>query len=365
MKKHPLKIFHLPDYQRDNPYQKLLVKNLSAIGFDVKIKKKKVYFKIFDVSIIYNLSRGFKRNIFHLHWQHPFLLHKNRLLMVLKGTIFTGQLFIMKVLGVKIIWTVHNLKNHENKNRDIENIFCIIIAKIANGIIAHCDASKLNILALYKIKENKVYSIPQGNYLNVYRGDHTRQESKEILGLNDNDFTFLFFGLIRPYKGILRLIESFQTVSSESARLIIAGRIEDKKHTELLRKKAKNDYRIKLKFGYIDNDKIAIYLKAADIVVLPYEDIINSGSAILGMSYGKVIIAPRIGCIPEILKNQYDMLYDPAKPNSLAKKIEKALINKEKIKEIGTRNLETAKLLNWKKIAERTGQVYLNSFKKR
>ena len=59
------------------------------------------------------------------------------------------------------------------------------------------------------------------------------------------------------------------------------------------------------------------------------------------------------------------MLYEPAKPNSLTKTIEKALTNKEKIKEIGTRNLETAKLLNWKKIAERTGQVYLNSFKKR
>ena len=90
---------------------------------------------------------------------------------------------------------------------------------------------RIDILKLYKIKENKVYSIPQGNYMNVYRRDHTRQESQDKLGLNDKDFTFLFFGLIRPYKGILRLIESFQTVSSESAKLIIAGRVEDKKHT--------------------------------------------------------------------------------------------------------------------------------------
>lgn len=67
----------------------------------------------------------------------------------------------------------------------------------------------------------------------------------------------------------------------------------------------------------IDDFVLKDYMKAADVMVLPYRDIINSGSAILGMSFGKAIIAPHLGCIPEILKSEGGILYDPNDKNGL------------------------------------------------
>lgn len=93
-------------------------------------------------------------------------------------------------------------------------------------------------------------------------------------------------------------------------------------------------------------------------MVLPYRDIINSGSAILGMSFGKAIIAPRLGCIPEILKSEGGILYDSNDKNGLLKAMKLALTSKNKIVEIGKSNSELAKKMDWKDIAASTGKVY-------
>ena len=118
-----LKIIQLPDYHLDNTYQTSLNNNLLNLGFDVSYGKTKIYFNIIDLSLLYNIIKNEKFDIFHLHWQHPYLLHNNKFVMVFKGIVFVLQILVLKVLGIKTIWTVHNLKNHENKNVNIENIF--------------------------------------------------------------------------------------------------------------------------------------------------------------------------------------------------------------------------------------------------
>jgi glycosyltransferase involved in cell wall biosynthesis len=349
---------HLPDYHKSNPYQDLLLSNLSRMGIHAEYGKRKIYYSNIDVSLLYNVLKNKNFDVLHLHWQHPFMLHKKKQLMIFRSLLFVFQLLMLKFLKIKIVWTVHNLKNHENKYVKAELFFSRILARLADGIIVHCNASKNEIVKIFKINEHKIHVIEHGNYIGVYKERYTRDQSRKIMNIAESQFVFLFIGLVRPYKGINELIESFKKIKDASVKLIIAGRIEDKALAELLKDKASDCQNILFELHYIEDDEMEIYLKAADVLVLPYRDIINSGSAVLGMSFGKAIISPRMGCLPEILQSKGGILYDPDLENGLIEAMRKVLASKNNISDMGKENLETAKKWGWQGVAASTANVY-------
>jgi glycosyltransferase involved in cell wall biosynthesis len=349
---------HLPDYHKSNPYQDLLLENLSKIGVQAEFGKRKIYYSNIDLSLLYNVIKNKNFDILHLHWQHPFILHNKILLMIFRGFLFVFQLLILKFLKIKIVWTVHNLKNHENKYVKAELFFTRLLARLADGIIVHCDTSKKEIVKLFKINKQKIHIIEHGNYIGVYKERYTRHQSRKIMNIAESQFVFLFIGLVRPYKGIIELIESFKKINDPSVKLIIAGRIEDKELAELLKNKAIGCTNILFKLNYIEDDEIEIYMKSADALVLPYRDIINSGSAVLGMSFGKAIISPRLGCLPEILQSVGGVLYDPDSENGLISAMRKMISSKNNISDMGKENFKAAKKWDWQSVAAQTAKVY-------
>jgi glycosyltransferase involved in cell wall biosynthesis len=165
--------------------------------------------------------------------------------------------------------------------------------------------------------------------------------------------------LIRPYKGLLELVESFQKLQLSDAKLVIAGKDRDQQLTADIRKKIEGDSNIQLECRYIPDDELQKYMAAADFVVLPYRDILTSGGIIAGMSYGKAIIAPRIGCIPEVLNSSGGFLYDPNDKEGLLKAMRRATdISMVKINEMGKYNFSVAKQMDWLNIAASTIKVY-------
>jgi len=94
---------------------------------------------------------------------------------------------------------------------------------------------------------------------------------------------------------------------------------------------------------------------------LPYKDILTSGAVILAMSFGKPIIAPAIGCIPDVLDSEGSILYDPSEKEGLLKAMKQAL--DANLKKMGEHNFELAKHLRWDEIAKRTYEVYQECLK--
>ena len=353
------KIIHIPSYQRDNAYQNLLLDNLKKLGLDVAYGRMIKYFSLVDISLLFNAFTNSGADIIHLHWQHPFLLDKTKFRMIVKSLLFIIQLSIIKIFGIKLIWTVHNLKNHENTHEGLEIFFSRIIARYADAIIAHGEAAKLDIQRVFKVKKiDKIVVIQHGNYLNAYKNTVYREEARHRLNLSSTDLTFLCLGRVRPYKGVLELIESFQKLDSSLSRLIIAGTPQDKQLVNLIEKKAGGNSSIRLILRFIPDDEIQIFMNAADIVILPYRDILVSGAAILGMSFGKAIIAPRLGCIPDILDSLGSFLYDPDDQDCLLNVMKQALVSRIRLREMGDHNLELAKKLDWENIAASTYNLY-------
>ncbi len=355
----PIKVIHFPDNRKANEYQNLLLQGLKEIGFDVGYGRRKVYFSVIDISLLLSAIGKDKCDVVHLHWLHPFLLHKKQRYTIVRSLFFVLELLFLKILGVKIVWTVHNLKNHDNKFVVLEKFFSRIIAILSDALIAHCEISRDQIVQFFQINKNKVFVVPHGNYINVYRDILTRQQARERFNLKDTDIVFLCLGAIRPYKGIDDLVKSFQKIDDSSLKLIIAGRLFNQEHGDELKNLVADNKNILMKLQFIENDEIEIYMKAADVMVLPYRDIVNSGSVILGMSYGKVIIAPRMGCIPEIMGNGGDLLYDPTDKDALFSTMKLALKSKNKFADMGETNLKLAEKMDWKEIAASTGRIYV------
>lgn len=354
-----MKVVFIPDERKGNPYQKLLSEALSNEGVNVNFG---TMFRLFSAS---KSCRGcWKPDILHIHWLSPFLLVSSRKKTVLKSISFISELLILKAFGVKIVWTVHNITSHEKKHRSIELFFTKILSRLCDKIIVHSLSAKKKVMKVYGISRNSlVVVIPHGNYINSYKNVVNKLKARNQLKIDMEDLVYLCFGKIKPYKGILELIDTFKKLKQMKIKLLLAGKPVNDETGNEIREKCNMDKNIKIIFDLVPDDEIQVYMNAADIVVLPYRDILTSGAVILAMSFSKPVIAPAMGCIPDILDNGGNLLYNPLEKDGLLKAMKRAL--DIGLKKIGKHNFELAKQLQWNDIAKKTYEVYQECLKKK
>ena len=113
----PIKVVHVP-FTKRNPYQRLLLDSLKNFGYKTYgVKTRKFHF--LNVTLIDIILANWKPDIIHLHWHHSALLEINKLKSIIKSIFFILQIFLLKVFRIKLVWTVHNLTNHETQNHEI------------------------------------------------------------------------------------------------------------------------------------------------------------------------------------------------------------------------------------------------------
>lgn len=351
------RVLHIP-YNR-TPYQRLLLDNLKVFDLDVEYGRIVTFPPFGDISLLVNLLTGHGVDIIHIHWQHKFLLGRNKMRTILRSLSFITQVLLMKTLGKKVIWTVHNIKNHEKRHEKLEVFFSTILAHCVDAIIVHCEFARCKVREIYKIRnKKKIAVIPHGSYLDVYKNSVSIDKARKYLNLSSSDLTFLLFGNIRPYKGVLELIHSFRRLDAEHAKLIIAGKPEDKRLYRVLKEEVRDDSSIRMIPRFISDDEIQTFMNATDVLVLPYREILTSGAAMLGISFGKAIIAPRIGCLSDTLDNSGSFLYDSKEEHALLNAMKDALFSRGKLREMGNYNFTLAEKFNWQDIAASTYEVY-------
>jgi glycosyltransferase involved in cell wall biosynthesis len=285
---------------------------------------------------------------------------KNALKIYLKLLQIIVDTFLVKyILKANIIWTVHNLYSHEMYYPNLEKIGRRIFAKRVDIIISHCNEARDKIKNGYHINSKKIYVIPHGNYFNCYKNSISKNKAREYLNLNQNDFIFLQFGRIRPYKGIENLIQSFNSLEdTDNTKLLIVGKPINEKFKNFLIQTSRGNKKIIFKFEFIQDDEIQIYMNAADIAVIQYREILTSGQCLLAISFGKPIIAPRLGCINDILDEKGSILYDINDKTGLIKALKTGIKKRNQLNEMGKYNLKLAEKFNWNLIAKRTRELY-------
>jgi glycosyltransferase involved in cell wall biosynthesis len=204
---------------------------------------------------------------------------------------------------------------------------------------------------------SKTVVIPHGNYEGVYPITLSRTEARQRLGIAPQDRAILFFGNIRPYKGVEQLLEAFEQLGQKNLRLIIAGRCLDKDLNKTIVRHAKNNPDITFHNGNVPDDEVAIYFMAADVACMPFMAVTTSGSVLLAATFGKPIVTPYLGAIKDIPK-KVGVLYDPGKKDALVSALDEALASDKKLTAMSQASAKFSKTLAWDKISAKTYKLY-------
>ncbi len=334
----------LPVAGRENPFQYLMIEGLNACdGIEAQSGINDRFFGVWKTA-----SRQ-KPDYMHFDWIEGMYARKNLLLMLLNIPVFLFQLwFAQRVAGIQIVSTLHNLEPHNAKRNYLHRYVYRRMLKRCKWIRVFSATTTRHAANLYRIPENTFKVYPEGSFTGYYENTVSSKDARAALGIPENKKVILFFGNLRPYKGIEFLIDAFNRADRKDTMLVIAGKNMDAAYVSKLRSGLPAN--CILTDSFIPEKKAQIYFNAADIVVLPFTSIENSGSAILAMGFGKVVVAPATGVLPERLSEQPEFLYTDGE---LLLTLNKALsLSATELQLIGSRNKEALQKYQWEDFGE-------------
>ena len=349
-------------YPKDpNPYQELLYQPMQQY-VDVKYLNyptgsRTLNLFLLPFQIIYNRLLGF--TIFHLHWSYSFVLPIKGTFWCLVSTIYYfWMLLLIRLLGYKLIWTVHNVLPH-NQLFINDLLARRFLSRIASIKIVH---SKYTIeeMSSLGLDINNVRVIPIGNYIGVYKNNINKAKARKLLNLGKNDFVFLYFGRIDSYKGVENLLKIFSKLNHSKIKLVIAGKCTNPRLQKIL-SFYKSFPNIIINDQFIPDKDIQLYFNAADIAVYPFEKVTTSSAVMLSLSFGIPVIYPNFGNLKDLPEN-VGYSYEPDDPNGLKKCLSKAIEKKENLKILSSNAFIYSKRLSWDKISAETVKVYSELF---
>jgi beta-1,4-mannosyltransferase len=271
-----------------NPYNALLYEGKAPFGIEI---------------VEYGLLRCLRgpADILHVHWPDSYVNNK-RLWKSLQRIIVLGLVVIAsRFWGTKLIWTVHNLEPHDAYHPALAGRFMQWFARRCDGLIFLSNASRQDFLARHGERAGIPFAIiPHGHYRAVHGEPMDRPAARERLGLSGSGRLLLMFGMLKPYKNAARLIEAFRPLANGDVDLIIAGAPASPAYAAQLKSFAADMPNVRLITGFIPDRDVATYFSAADLVVLPYRKVLNSGAALLALSFDRPLLAPRLGSFEEL-----------------------------------------------------------------
>ena len=259
--------------------------------------------------------------IFHILWNNKFE-HFDRTLLMLYYRLF----------GKRIVFTAHNVNTRKRDGRDtwLNRLTLGVQYRLCHHLLVHTAAMKDELLNDFRIPSQRVTVIPFGINNTCPSSALGCQEARERLGLGSTEKVLLFFGQIAPYKGLEYLVSAFSELAKQDPdyRLLIAGKVK-KGHSaywnEIQSKMGANGIhtRVSTRIEHIPDKEVEWYFKAADVVVIPYVEIFQSGVPFLSYSFGLPVIATDVGSLrDDIVEGETGFLCRPKDPVDLARTIE-------------------------------------------
>ena len=300
-----------------------------------------------------------KPKLFHILWNNKFQFFDRTLLML-----------YYKLLGKGLVLTAHNVNSGKRDGNDslLNRLSLKIQYRLSNHIFVHTDRMKSELTADFEIASDKVSVIPFGINNTVSNTTLSRAEAKAQLGISKGDKVLLFFGNIAPYKGLEYLLAAFINLSKEDKhyRLLIVGKPKGSEdyweHISRTIAGSGVGDRIIEKIEYVPDEATELYFKAADVLILPYAHVFQSGVLFLGYSFGLPAIVADVGSLKEeIVEGETGFAFNSEDSSDLARIICKYFEN-DLFRNLESRQLKIREYANerysWSKVATITIKIY-------
>ncbi|MBP7608578.1 MAG: glycosyltransferase [Steroidobacteraceae bacterium] len=239
--------------------------------------------------------------LWHIHGPDYLVNTKGVLRSALRVFGFSLLLCYARLRRICILWTINNVQSHERYHPLLEKTLWRVFVTCLDGYIAYSRAGQRRALERFPALAKKpAWLIPHGHYRGLYPVVVSRDAARARLGVPAHVRAYLFFGSVRAYKNVPGLINAFVRRSARDAWLIVAGHPSPPELGRQIESLAAQDSRIRLMLDLVPDDEVQYYFQAADIVVLPFSDILNSGSAMLALSFDRPVVVPRLGAMEEL-----------------------------------------------------------------
>lgn len=318
-----------------NPFQRTLKQGLLKLGQNVEISE--------DISI----ANCLRFNIINIHWPESLRTNTLDISPNIKNLLFLIQ--YLKQKGVYVVFTRHNRKPHNPANKNIEINYRTILEN-ADGII---HLGQNSFLETTQLKGAQTI-IPHHIYLSQ-QSSVTINAARKNLGLSSYANIILVFGAIRTKTEYQRLKALRKVLTRNKIKLIATqwpmyNQIPLRKHPikktcRLLSNiyyKLHPCYRIQNRI--IPEEYVEWYYRAADLVLLVREDVLNSGIIPQAFSFGRPVLGKKTGNLQELLEGTGNFTYDNF--SSLKSQIHRLFTKKQLLAEIGNSNEDFA-FRNW------------------
>ncbi len=336
----------------ENPYQRLLARHLADRGVDVRRARWR------RVRHPWKIRRE-QVDVVHLHAAARFHSTPSAWVAAGRAVWALAALAVLRLSGTRIVWTAHDLQDHDLRHPRIDAAFVRGLARLAHVIVTHGETARRLLRNRYRLREDtRIVVIPHGPFDGYAPSGEPRGRLRERGGASDGSVVFLFLGAIREYKGVEDLLEAFARVEDRAARLWIRGRVRDPELARRLAKQAAADPRVDFVDGFVADADVADTVLASDVVVAPYRRVLTSGSVVLGTGLGRPCIAPELGGIPDVLDSSCGWVYGPFDADALTAALDDALARRDELPAMGERARERAHRTDWPAIAEMTEAIY-------
>ena len=262
-------VYMWPKSSPHNKYSELLTRSIERNGLRVEH---------YDRAAMFKPGRG---DIVHLHWPSNSYTASVFALTMVKSLFFASLLFYYRCLGVRLFWTVHNVWPHDGKTRWDRLMRKYILSVCHQGFVLS-ESVKEEVADTFGVPASKLVVTPHGHYVDAYEGKG--EDIRKRFGIAPDSFLFMFIGRINPYKGVDQLVDAYSKLKlvPGTCELLIAGQVDKGYSLDFIDKV--NDGSIRVNPQFVDDQELADFLEAANVIVLPYKQITTSGSAILALS---------------------------------------------------------------------------------
>lgn len=288
-----------------NPYNHLLVSALESLPGEPRVEVEE-----------FSLTRLLRTppDVVHLHWPELTFLSGHRALRHV-GRLVVFRLAIARarrVGGTRVVWTVHNPRPHEERSTAlVRSLYRRTLERTVDGVLA---LSRDGLGAVRQewpgLAHRRAAVTRHGHYRGEYPLDISRENARRELGIANAETIVLFAGQVRPYKNASALLRAAtalraqRTAAADGLRIVVAGKpSEERLREELLRLASEHERAggaATLELEALDDERLGLWLRAADLVVLPYRRIQNSGSAILALTADRPVVVPAVGAMQEL-----------------------------------------------------------------
>lgn len=249
-----------------------------------------------------------KPQLLVIQWWHPFF-----------APAFGAIAWQVARAGVPVVHVCHNVLPHEAS--PVDAVLTRLGWRWTSRFVVHARSERARLRQLVPDAQIAVCPHPPYDCFVPAGPPQEPTAARALLGVDPGARWLLFFGLIRPYKGLDLLLEALAIARrTVDVRLLVAGEVYGDPaplHAQIARLGLQDAVHLTLR--YLANEEVTVWMAASDVVVVPYRHATQSGIVQVAYAAGRPVITTAVGGLPEVVAAEHSgLLVPPEDPVALA-----------------------------------------------